>query len=302
MNIVKYKFMLYGMEVLLFILFLTGTFFDLNIAEAVYAPKNAFALMLTFAEMYIIFGAFVLFDGVLCSQLMNSDSDKTKKIVYCIICVYLTISTSTIGAVSILHEECMGMILPDVKVPFRSNFLVGALVFYPLFFIGYRLNGKRYDKMTVKRIISLLIFITAAAFMPMILKSFAARPRYRYTLMGYDGVVFCPWYAPLENAEEYMLRYGLSSNSFKSFPSGHSLDAAINVCVFPAISLVISKLKGKETLLLIIGFVLALLVMLSRMLLGAHYLSDVSFGGLIGMIMCIIYFNAVCKSDGRIFR
>ena len=49
-----------------------------------------------------------------------------------------------------------------------------------------------------------------------------------------------------------------------------------------------SQLKGKETLTFIIGMVFTVLMAFSRMSVGAHYLTDVSFGALFMIVLCIV--------------
>ena len=52
-------------------------------------------------------------------------------------------------------------------------------------------------------------------------------------------------------------------------------------------SMFFKQLKGKETLLFYIGFAWTLLMGFSRMLVGAHYLSDVCMGAL---IVTVVYY------------
>lgn len=73
------------------------------------------------------------------------------------------------------------------------------------------------------------------------------------------------------------LRPGTSTGS--SFPSGHTQGAA---SVFFAVALAF-----KKRFLWIIAIVLSVLMMLSRMFLGVHYLQDVLAGALIGFLIAI---------------
>lgn len=83
-----------------------------------------------------------------------------------------------------------------------------------------------------------------------------------------------------------------------SFPSG---DAAFTFCLVPILSKLYPKLKY-----LWIGF--AVLVALSRVYFGVHYLSDVISGGLIGLLVGIIIVKFEDKNGffkriyGKIFK
>lgn len=59
------------------------------------------------------------------------------------------------------------------------------------------------------------------------------------------------------------------------------------LCLLPGLS---SKLEGKQTALFLTGFIWAALVALSRIIMGAHYLTDTMAGFAVGLISLI----AVC--------
>ncbi|MGN0674861.1 MAG: phosphatase PAP2 family protein [Oscillospiraceae bacterium] len=214
---------------------------------------------------------------------------RRKKILCCAVCGYLGLSTGTICSAAMLNYEGLGMMFPDTEFSFGIILLVNILAVYPLFFAGIAVNQKRYDSVVIKRIISLLILLTAAFIIPQLIKHCVQRPRYRMTLQGYSDIGFIPWYIPFQNADILMKKYGIDSNSFGSFPSGHALSAMLNIIIFPALSWVIPNLKGKESLLGLIGSLSCISIMISRMMLGAHYLSDVSFGALIGIVLSFVF-------------
>lgn len=70
-------------------------------------------------------------------------------------------------------------------------------------------------------------------------------------------------------------------NNFKSFPSGHTTYASLGMFIFPYLGFLFDKDKKINITLFYIGLVWALLAALSRIVAGAHFLSDVSFGLLI---------------------
>ena len=85
-----------------------------------------------------------------------------------------------------------------------------------------------------------------------------------------------------------MAAYGLERDAFKSFPSGHSLQAAAVLAAFYGLSLVYPGLRSKLGIALAVEIVFALAVMSCRMILGAHFLSDVSTGALVSVVAFFI--------------
>jgi membrane-associated phospholipid phosphatase len=75
-------------------------------------------------------------------------------------------------------------------------------------------------------------------------------------------------------------------NGNKSFPSGHSAYSMFAIFIFPI--LVDNKSKKYESILFICGVIWWILTAYSRITIGAHYLTDVCFGGLITLISYVI--------------
>lgn len=100
------------------------------------------------------------------------------------------------------------------------------------------------------------------------------RERYRHMAASGDFTGFSMWLIP----------QGLASgNEFMSFPSGHSANAAI-VMWITLIPSFVSLMKGKETLLKVVAGVWIGCVMLSRIIMGAHFVSDVTMGMTISLV------------------
>lgn len=97
-----------------------------------------------------------------------------------------------------------------------------------------------------------------------------------------------------------LIAEGVASDEFRSFPSGHTGCAA---CAMLAILLptVCKRLRGKERLCLIIGAVWTAVVAFSRLMMGAHFLTDVTAAtaitlGIAWLGIWLCYFN------GKFFR
>ncbi len=100
---------------------------------------------------------------------------------------------------------------------------------------------------------------------------------------------------------------GVSSDEFRSFPSGHTACAACAMLI----GLLPTLRKGKEKrtrLLFILGCLWAAAVAVSRIWMGAHFLTDVTMAWLIALGMCalcvhLFYFltSASLQSSGVFF-
>ena len=71
--------------------------------------------------------------------------------------------------------------------------------------------------------------------------------------------------------------------------------------VLPYLSLFFNKLKGKETIMFYIGFGWTLVMMFSRMLVGAHFLTDTCMGALIVVVVFYIG-HEIANPKGFIYK
>lgn len=83
-------------------------------------------------------------------------------------------------------------------------------------------------------------------------------------------------------------------NAYASFPSGHAMNAAgsILLCLLPSF---VRGLAGKETLMKVIAYVWMGLICLSRVIMGAHFASDVTVGVLLSLLIFEVVRTIVCK-------
>ncbi len=274
-----------------------GSFCDYSVSQTLYKPVDILFLLISNLGQYIFFGALVLFGAVLFKQTgLNENFSAVKKFLLRIPCVVVMLFGAFIGAGSLLHSEGFGAFDAVAKLPHALTMSVLVLIFIPLIVCGVR-STREYDKQLVGRLVRVLILLIVIFFATTHLKSFFARPRFRTTLKGYEGVGFLPWYDCLGDADVLAKKFGTDNNDFRSFPSGHAWMAGANLFIFPFLAYVFDKFKGREFMLTVCGAVTALLVMLSRIVLGAHYLSDVSIGAFCGTLFCFILFMTEKKLD-----
>lgn len=122
-----------------------------------------------------------------------------------------------------------------------------------------------------------------------IFKNVFHRPRFRLTARGIEGIGFVSWYTPFPQASEFVEKLGIDKGEFRSFPSGHSILSMSIVYILQSLTWFSAKLKDEWFVSGLIGMFFAVLIMFTRMILGAHYLSDVAFGAVISSFMALAY-------------
>lgn len=91
---------------------------------------------------------------------------------------------------------------------------------------------------------------------------------------------------------------GYKTNNFKSFPSGHTVYAAMGMMLYPLLTLFNDKTKNMRPLqisLFYVGLVWTVLTAISRVYAGAHYLSDTAFG-LLTTVVCGVVAMVICSN------
>lgn len=271
---------------------IVGSFLDLEINTALYSPKNAFGLGFAAFAPFFGYAFFVLFGGI-----VHRFAIKDKNI-YVKIALFALSAFSIVASTYLSSKEVTsinGFNIPDWR---WLAALIEGILFIPFFFVGDR-YGKKTDNKAILIAMLILVGFMIIDLVPFaqIVKNVMRRPRYRVLAEGlYENkVIFMNWWQPYKAYGSLFEKFGTTdsfSEQFKSFPSGHTSVAAILIFGLPYLSLIEPKLKGKENLLFSIGLVFTILMAFSRMTVGAHYLSDVSFGGLV-MVICCMFANEI---------
>ena len=177
-----------------------------------------------------------------------------------------------------------------------------------LFIISILLNGfaifgsiklvSRYGEMEMRKLALFLVFFVASQIIIVnIIKVPWARPRMRF-LELYPEVEFAPWWQIGSSIKDKYLGLGVGSNEFKSFPSGHTA-SSLNI-LFMAVFARYSKGIAKNiNRILIIGLVFGLLTALSRIVLGAHFLTDVTVGYTITFVLYLVSLEIFFKNSTK---
>ncbi len=111
------------------------------------------------------------------------------------------------------------------------------------------------------------------------------RPRYRAMNYAGDFSYYTRWYVINGQPDkEWMVETFSSTDACKSFPSGHTSSAAMAFCLVMFKDLFPGMSRKKAAALWIIPFIWTATVALSRIMVGAHFFSDVLIGGTFGFL------------------
>jgi len=232
-------------------LLIVAAFRDYQLDAALNAPENAFGQFLAhYGELPVYLVIPFAF-----AVLFRAAEGKGKKILF--------------GALYFLAGILFG-------IQFTERWYSGDLksVFAVLTGLVIALLGLllvlRISPETIKRLKPFALFILMSAACTAIatesMKQIWGRVRYRDLAGTAD---FTAWYLP----------QGRTGN--KSFPSGHT-SAAASIFALIALPDVFSKLKKLEFPFFLLAAAFTFAVGVSRMIVGAHYLSDIAMGAMLG--------------------
>lgn len=165
----------------------------------------------------------------------------------------------------------------------------------------YRIKDETLKKL-MKFVIAFVIMAVIANVLVMIIKEPVGRMRYRamnsdlgQSLGGFAN--FQNWYEsrggqPEEWSAYFESAYGVT-DAFKSFPSGHTCAAGMTYALIMLPDVLGIRNKGVRALCWIFPVAFTAVVAISRIVVGAHFFSDVLFGGTIAFLSMMFAREAI---------
>lgn len=242
------------------VLITIGTFNDFQISSYLFNTNSLFGRLLA---SYGMFPATVLIMVSSFVFMFNTD-----KLYFKLIGVLLLIGSFYFGIIN-GYEYNLGLNI------IQSSIVSIFVYFIPSIFLYKYLNRNKENLFRLALTIVLVILLQLL--IVNIIKLIWLRPR-MILIMGESNVGFMPWYVKGKYIGDIKL------DLIKSFPSAHTSTAASILLMF-----LINKKHQIVNYIVIITFIL--MVGLSRMIVGAHFLTDISFGALITLIV----YNVVVK-------
>lgn len=264
--------------VILAVMMLVGSFFDYQISCALYNESNPFGI--TFAA-YGEIPATLGFSAA--GMMLLLAHNKEKKLIGVLQCIAGALLVA-MGTLSICFMPTIYLSWPKPVVA-----VVGIILDAVVIFFVVRLS-KKADRGEMIRVASMLFFVIFAEMMIInIIKVPWGRARMR--LVANDArAYFMPWWQAGDTLKSTLVAAGVAAEEFKSFPSGHTGNATVMIILLGLLPRLSSKLEGKEHVLAWCGFAWACIVAFSRIIMGAHYLTDTTVGFTVGFL-CILLFE-----------
>lgn len=145
-------------------------------------------------------------------------------------------------------------------------------------FIAYRLtHDTAPDELTRWALMVLAVWVAQAIILNVIVKPLWSRPRMRVIEVT-PGLNFQPWWV-IGNPDKWAyIAAGVIKDGFKSFASGHTAHAAIGLMLAGLPAAAFKEKPSRRRVVFWTAAVVAALVAFGRIVIGAHFLSDVSCG------------------------
>lgn len=269
--------------------FIAGSFLDFEIDQALFDKNNGFGLFMASFGVYPCYaGLAFIGGGILCTTIRRR---KELPIWVQVICYALSAAAYGMSIYLCGREwpSVNGYNTPEMA---PLSYAICAVLFGGAFCGGYLISRKGDTKKLWNiLIIMAIIFVVGLVPAGYLIKKIIHRPRFRLYMEDAE-IPFCNWWKSFKSYKDFLKSkpefypdgFHLTKEEFKSFPSGHAGTGIIMAMFLPFMRFFFPKLKGKETLLFYGGVAFGLVMMFSRLLVGAHYLSDVCMGALIVML------------------
>lgn len=266
------KRVLLGAGAFLLVMMAIGSLWDFPISRAVYNPGSPFGLI------FAAFGEYPAALGFAAGgAMLLSARNREKRLV--------GVLQSIAGCWFVLSGAAMAAMLPKGYLDISTALSGGIGIFCTgLTVWGVARLCRGADRRTVLRVAAVFLLVIFADILVVnLIKIPWGRARMRLVAVD-DRAYFMPWWQPGKALRDTLVAAGVAAEEFKSFPSGHSANASslMLLCLLPQLS---PKLAGKRTALFLVGFAWTSLVAASRIVMGAHYLTDTIVGFAVGLLM-----------------
>lgn len=266
------------------VLLIIGSVFDYRISQALYNEQNPFA---------IFFAAYGEYPAVLgfaaAGVLLAVGRNRQRKI--------LGIFQLAGGVLLTVYGGLMACVMPTLYLSWPAPVVavLGVICTAAVVVCMVRLS-KNAQREEIIRVAAALFFTILAE---MVLINLIKIPwgRARMRLVAQDSrAFFMPWWQPGTQLRDTLVAAGVAAEEFKSFPSGHAGNA-VTLILLGLLPRLDSRLAGKRRLLAGIGFGWACVVAFTRIIMGAHYLTDTVVGLAAGLGCILLITRLVFRKD-----
>gem|GEM_PF-1455692 len=248
---------------------LVGSFYDLSLAEKFFYPGNLFGKVFDAVGSlpgYALIGA----GGILLFFFFKNSGPKWRDYLAYGFLVVLPILAGALWGYDVLGDFVS-----------KTLYAVGlGIVAVAILDAAFFFFAKGCDRVEGYRDAVVILFSAfVVIILVYVLKKTVTRPRYLF--LADNGVnYFQPWYV-FSSSVTSIFSGSEYSPLLNSWPSGHAAMAGFGI-LFVLLAKLNKNTAGKETIFFFVSLFWIILVALARMSDGHHFLSDVSWGLLIG--------------------
>ena len=266
-----YKYTLLVISVLLVIF----AFTDLQISNAIYNSNSSFGMIF---EAIGEFPAAVIATFCTVSLMLTRNEEKSVK---------YNLRTGGYIILLLLFALMAAMLPvkyfngPTVLIP-----IIATLYIVISYIIAKKYSSTNREELRNAAIVGVLTFVFVVITFNLV-KMGWGRERYRHMIATGSFEGFSLWFTTQKLTTD---------NEFMSFPSGHSANAAIMIWI-TLIPTFITSLREKKNWFIGFSLLWILVVPISRIMVGAHFASDVTMGVTITLIIFAILESRYIKKE-----
>lgn len=243
-----------------------GTFFDYQISGMLFNSSSLFGRFVE-AAGELPFELTASIAGVMLVRAVRPDSRASKWLAA--LGILVNVGLAGYEIIGSLH---VGGKLIAVQLVLSFVLVIAANL------IVYRLTRKTSpDELTRWALMVLAVWVAQAIILNVVVKPLWSRPRMRVIEVT-PGLDFQPWWV-IGNPDKWAyIAAGVIKDGFKSFASGHTAHAAIGLMLAGLPAAAFKEKPSRRRVIFWAAAAVAALVAFGRIVIGAHFLSDVSCG------------------------
>lgn len=270
----------------IFTAFLLGVFFDYEISTALFSENNLFGILMASIGELPMYGGVALAGGMLFVATRKHTQSKRNLVISAVVAFASTAFGIYFQGKAFCSINAWGAINPNLADNLAVALPIGLVLVIPCLLLGLTI-GKKGRAEDIFRA-SLVILITGFLQIALItvLKGVFHRPRFRS--LAESGAQFKPVFIRFKEYGQYIAG-SITKEEFKSFPSGHTGSGAMICAIGLCLPYITSKANmKKQSLYFLLGAFYTIVLAVFRIVVGAHYLTDVCFSAMVTLLFLLL--------------
>lgn len=273
-----------GIFLFLIVMMITGSFFDYPLSCFLYNES------LPAAVFFAAYGEYPAAFGLAAAgAMLFAGRNRKHRIIGILQCIG--------GIVLILLGGLAACAMPNLylSAPVAVVVAIGLLVTAAVVFSIFRLCRNAERKTIIQVMLVFFLVIMAEMLLINIIKIPWGRPRMRLLAVN-SAAVFTPWWQAGSSLKTALMAAGVAGEEFKSFPSGHTGNA-VTMMLLSLLPLLNPKIMKWQKHLFWFGFAWACVVAITRIIMGAHYLTDTVAGFAVSFAALCVVCRLLLRKD-----